>query len=115
MIAFAICKFSVIGSWLFSNPKGLHLHSNATLRKFMVLTNKGKSDVQVYAFIRALIRVHIRVGAYKLRMRSKRWGNIDSFQNPNDMWAEWKRMFLFCADEHAPLKQNGFVRLNLLG
>ena len=32
------------------------------------------------------------------------WGNIDKFQNPNNMWAEWKRMFLFCADKHAPLK-----------
>ena len=33
------------------------------------------------------------------------WGNIDKFQNPNDMCrAEWKRMFLFCADKHAPIK-----------
>ena len=32
------------------------------------------------------------------------WGNIDKFQNLFDMWAEWKRIFLFCADKHAPLK-----------
>ena len=32
------------------------------------------------------------------------WANVDLRSNPNDMWREWKEMFLGCVDEHAPLK-----------
>ena len=32
------------------------------------------------------------------------WDSIEQYQNPNDMWVEWKRMFLSCADRHAPLR-----------
>ena len=32
------------------------------------------------------------------------WANVDLHSNPNDMWREWKEMFLGCVDEHAPLK-----------
>jgi len=32
------------------------------------------------------------------------WANVDLHSNPNDMWCEWKEMFLGCVDKHAPLK-----------
>ena len=32
------------------------------------------------------------------------WGNVDLYSDPNDMWREWKKMFLTCVDKHAPLK-----------
>ena len=39
------------------------------------------------------------------------WGSIDQLNNPNDMWAKWKEMFLECIDRHAPLKSKR-VRLS---
>ena len=39
------------------------------------------------------------------------WGSIDQLNNPNDMWAKWKEMFIECIDRHAPLKSKR-VRLS---
>ena len=32
------------------------------------------------------------------------WANVDAHSDPNDLWREWKEMFLSCVDKHAPLK-----------
>ena len=32
------------------------------------------------------------------------WSNIDLCSDPNDMWQEWKQMFVSCMDKHAPRK-----------
>ena len=32
------------------------------------------------------------------------WSNVDLCSDPNDMWQEWKQMFLSCMDKHAPRK-----------
>ena len=39
------------------------------------------------------------------------WDSIDQLNNPNDMWAKWKEMFLECIHRHAPLKSKR-VRLS---
>ena len=30
--------------------------------------------------------------------------NVDLCSDPNDMWQEWKQMFVSCMDKHAPRK-----------
>ena len=32
------------------------------------------------------------------------WSNVDLCSDPNDMWHEWKQMFVSCMDKHAPRK-----------
>ena len=32
------------------------------------------------------------------------WSNVDLCSDPNDMWQEWKQMFVNCMDKHAPRK-----------
>ena len=32
------------------------------------------------------------------------WLNVDLCSDPNDMWHEWKQMFVSCMDKHAPRK-----------
>ena len=32
------------------------------------------------------------------------WANVDLCSDPNDMWHEWKQMFVSCMDKHAPRK-----------
>ena len=32
------------------------------------------------------------------------WRNVSSHSDPNDMWQEWKNLFVSCMDKHAPLK-----------
>ena len=32
------------------------------------------------------------------------WSNVDLCSYPNDMWQEWKQMFVSCMDKHAPRK-----------
>ena len=32
------------------------------------------------------------------------WSNVDLGSDPNDMWQEWKQMFVSCMDKHAPRK-----------
>ena len=29
---------------------------------------------------------------------------MDNYDDPNDMWEVWKKLFLFCVDKHAPLR-----------
>ena len=38
------------------------------------------------------------------------WQIIGNYDNPNDMWEAWKKLFLLCVDKHAPLR-NKRVRL----
>ena len=47
---------------------------------------------------------HFNSCGFRRDISTQDWSNIDKFHNPNDMSAEWKRMFLFCADKHPPLK-----------
>ena len=32
------------------------------------------------------------------------WRNVSSHSDPNDMWQEWKNLFVSCMDKQAPLK-----------
>ena len=32
------------------------------------------------------------------------WSNVDLCSDPNDMWHEWKQIFVSCMDKHAPRK-----------
>ena len=32
------------------------------------------------------------------------WQIMDNYDDPNDMWEVWKKLFLFCVDKHAPLR-----------
>ena len=32
------------------------------------------------------------------------WRDVSSHSDPNDMWQEWKNLFVSCMDKHAPLK-----------
>ena len=32
------------------------------------------------------------------------WSNVDLCSDPNDMWQEWKQMFVSCMNKHAPRK-----------
>ena len=32
------------------------------------------------------------------------WANVDLYFDPNDMWQEWRELFLSCVNKLAPLK-----------
>ena len=35
---------------------------------------------------------------------SQDWDSVKMFDNPNDMWYDWKNIFLGIVDKHAPLR-----------
>lgn len=43
--------------------------------------------------------------SFRTDLSSMPWDNIKTFDNPNDMWQNWKDMFLTVIDKHAPLKK----------
>ena len=43
------------------------------------------------------------------------WSNVDLCSDPNDMWHEWKQMFVSCMDKHAPRKLKSGLRGLLKG
>ncbi|XP_068680643.1 uncharacterized protein [Montipora foliosa] len=47
---------------------------------------------------------------FRSDIASQNWDALDNFQDPNDMWREWKIKFLNVVDTHAPL-QTKRVRL----
>ena len=47
---------------------------------------------------------HFNRGKFLSDLNQLPWANVDLYSNPNDMWREWKEMFLGCVDKHAPLK-----------
>ena len=49
--------------------------------------------------------------AFRSDIAQHDWGSIDQLNNPHDMWAKWKEMFLECIDRYAPLKSKR-VRLS---
>ena len=47
---------------------------------------------------------HFNRGKFLSDLNQLPWANVDLYSDPNDMWREWKEMFLGCVDRHAPLK-----------
>ena len=47
---------------------------------------------------------HFNRGKFLSDLNQLPWANVDLYSDPNDMWREWKEMFLGCVDKHAPLK-----------
>ena len=47
---------------------------------------------------------HFNKGKCLSDLNQLSWANVDLCSDPNDMWLEWKEMFLGCVDKHAPLK-----------
>ena len=47
---------------------------------------------------------HFDKGKFLCDLDQLSWANVDLYSDPNDMWREWKEMFLGCVDKHAPLK-----------
>ena len=48
---------------------------------------------------------HFDKGKFLSDLNQLSWANnVDLYSDPNDMWREWKEMFLGCVDKHAPLK-----------
>ena len=45
----------------------------------------------------------ISVVTFRSDIASENWDALDNFQDPNDMWREWKIKFLNVVDTHAPL------------
>ena len=41
---------------------------------------------------------------FRSDIASENWDVLDNFQDPNDMWREWKIKFLNVVDTHAPLR-----------
>ncbi|XP_068742189.1 uncharacterized protein [Montipora capricornis] len=41
---------------------------------------------------------------FRSDIASQNWDALDNFQDPNDMWREWKIKFLNVVDTHAPLR-----------
>ena len=47
---------------------------------------------------------HFNKGKCLSDLNQLSWANVDLYSDPNDMWLEWKEMFLGCVDKHARLK-----------
>lgn len=37
-------------------------------------------------------------------LRNKEWNKIALLTDPNEMWTQWKALFVSCLDKHAPLR-----------
>ena len=42
--------------------------------------------------------------SFRNDIAKQNWESLEQIHDPNVMWNEWKRMFLSCADKHAPLR-----------
>ena len=42
--------------------------------------------------------------SFRSDIAKQNWESLEQIHDPNVMWNEWKRMFLSCADKHAPLR-----------
>ena len=47
---------------------------------------------------------HFDKGKFLSDLNQLSWANVDLYSDPNDLWRQWKEMFLGCIDKHAPLK-----------
>ena len=61
-------------------------------------TSRGH-NVITYSNVRKFIRENFRNDVV-----SQSWDQIYCSTNPNDMWLQWKRLFLPIVDKHAPLR-----------
>ena len=48
---------------------------------------------------------HFQKNKFLSDLEQMPWSNVDLCSDPNDMWHEWKQMFVSCMDKHAPRKQ----------
>ena len=47
---------------------------------------------------------HFQKNKFLSDLEQMPWSNVDLCSDPNDMWHEWKQMFVSCMDKHAPRK-----------
>ena len=47
---------------------------------------------------------HFQKNKFLSDLEQMPWSNVDLCSDPNDMWHEWKQMFVSCIDKHAPRK-----------
>ena len=47
---------------------------------------------------------HFQKNKFLNDLEQMAWSNVDLCSDPNDMWHEWKQMFVSCMDKHAPRK-----------
>ena len=47
---------------------------------------------------------HFQKNKFLSDLEQMPWSNVDLCSDPNDMWHEWKQIFVSCMDKHAPRK-----------
>ena len=47
---------------------------------------------------------HFQKNKFLSDLEQMPWSNVDLYSDPNDMWHEWKQMFVSCMDKHTPHK-----------
>ena len=77
---------------------GISDHSLAFLRRQAQYYRSGPRVIKTRHF------KHFAKRKFLSDLNQLSWANVDLYSDPNDMWREWKEMFLGCVDKHAPLK-----------
>ena len=68
------------------------------------MTRKVHHDRNCPRTIEMLQFKHFEKSNFLSDLEQMPWSNVDLCPDPNDMWQEWKQMFVSCMDKHAPRK-----------
>ena len=81
------------------------IHLGISDHSLVFLTRKAHYDCNGARTIETRQFKHFDRNKLLSNLNQMPWANVDVHNSdPNDMWREWKEMFLSCLDKHAPLK-----------
>ena len=80
------------------------IHLGISDHSIVFLTRKAHYDRNDPRTIEARQFKHFDSNKFLRDLKQTQWANADLYFGPNDIWQEWKELFLNCVNKHAPLK-----------
>ena len=74
------------------------IHLGISDHSLVLFTRKAQCYRNGPRMIETLHFKHFDKGNFLSDLNQLSWANVDLYSDPNDMWREWKEMFLGCVD-----------------
>ena len=72
------------------------------------MTYKAKYERSGDRIIKTRHMKNFHMSSYQRDLQQKAWSDIETLNDPNDMWSMWKDLLMQSIDKHAPLKSKRF-------
>ena len=89
----------------YKNSGVIHLGIIIGDHALVFMTGKIHHDRNCPLTVEMRIFKHFQKNKFLSDLEQMPWSNVDLCSDPNEMWQEWKQVFVSCMDKNAPRAQ----------